>query len=96
MKELKDVNSISLEMGRDEIKSKIGYKKYEGIYVKNINRNYSYNDVKELFHKYGSIEKIRMVQNYKDGRFEGEVIVLYEPKVKIEDVMKQIKLRENK
>jgi hypothetical protein len=37
-----------------------------------------------------------MVQNYKDGRFEGEVIVLYESKVKIEDVMKEIKLSENK
>jgi hypothetical protein len=70
-------------MDRDEIKSKIGYKKYEGIHVTNINRNYSYNDIKELFQKYGPIEKIRMVQNYKDGRFEGEVIVLYDPKVKI-------------
>ena len=53
MKELKDVKSISSAMDREEIKSKIGYKKYEGIQVQNINRNYSYNDIKELFQKYG-------------------------------------------
>lgn len=37
-----------------------------------------------------------MIQNYKDGRFEGEVVVLYEPKVKIEDVMREIRRSENK
>ncbi len=59
--------------------------------MQNINRNYSYNDIKELFQKYGSVEKIRMVQNYKNGRFEGEVVILYDYKVKIEDVIKEIK-----
>jgi hypothetical protein len=33
-------------MDKDLIKSKIGYKKYEGTYVQNINRNYTYNDIK--------------------------------------------------
>jgi hypothetical protein len=64
--------------------------------VQNINRNYSYNDIKELFQKYGSVEKIRMVQNYKNGRFEGEVVILYDYKVKIEDVIKEIKRASDK
>ncbi len=64
--------------------------------MQNINRNYSYNDIKELFQKYGSVEKIRMVQNYKNGRFEGEVVILYDYKVKIEDVIKEIKRASDK
>ena len=42
-------------MTSSQIKSKIGYKKYEGLHVQDINQNYSYNDIKELFKKYGRV-----------------------------------------
>jgi RNA recognition motif-containing protein len=60
------------------IKSLLELKDYCCLSVENINRNFSYKDIKEAFNQYGPVKNIRINIDQKTGRFMGSVLIYYD------------------
>jgi RNA recognition motif-containing protein len=66
-------------------------KQFSCLYVEGINRSFTYKDIKETFNQYGLTKNIRINIDQKTGRFMGSVLVYYDDRTKISDVLENIK-----
>lgn len=78
---------------RNSIKHLLELKQFSCLYVEGINRNFSYKDIRETFNEYAPTKNIRINIDQKTGRFMGSVLVYYEERVKISDVLASIHQR---
>jgi RNA recognition motif-containing protein len=65
-------------------------KEYCCLYVENINRSYSYGDIKKTFNEYGPVKNIRINIDQKTGRFMGSVLVYFDDRSKISKILETI------
>lgn len=72
---------------RQAIKCLLELKEYSCLYVENINRNFTYKDIKETFNKYGPVKNVRINIDQKTGKFMGSVLVYYEERIKINAIL---------
>jgi RNA recognition motif-containing protein len=59
--------------------------------VENINRNFTYKDIRETFNQYGPTKNIRINIDQRTGRFMGSVLIYYAENTKINEVMDNIR-----
>lgn len=59
--------------------------------MENVNRNFSYKDIRELFNQYGRTKNVRINIDKTTGRFMGSVLVYYEEGVSINEVLAGIR-----
>ena len=72
------------------IKSLLQLKEYSCLYVENINRNFTYKDIRETFNQYGPVKNVRINIDKKTSRFMGSVLVYYDERTKINEVLENI------
>ena len=87
--ELKLVAKLSDPHRKDKRKGAI----YEGreVYVSNVDWAASEDDVKEVFEKYGPVEKVRVPRG-KEGKSKGMAFVVFEAKVSLPRVLRLVLL----
>ena len=76
---------------RNSIKSLLELKEYSCLYVENVNRSFSYRDIKQAFTEYGAVKNIRINIDQKTGRFMGSVLVYYDQTTRVNDVLAAIR-----
>lgn len=59
--------------------------------MENINRNFSYKDIRETFNQYGPTKNIRINIDQKTGRFMGSVLITFADNVSVNQVMENIR-----
>lgn len=66
-------------------------KDYSCLFVENVNRNFTYKDIKETFNVYGTVKNVRINIDKKTGRFMGSVLVYFDERTKIAEVLGNIR-----
>lgn len=60
--------------------------------MENINRNFTYKDIRETFNQYGPTKNIRINIDQRTGRFMGSVLIYFADNISVNQVLENIRM----